>query len=84
MIKIPFIFYRPIALRTLSMNLPDQCVGNIYTQVGRAETIADIEHSTSQTTWTSYSIAMYPKDQMGCHNPGGTIPTKGRHIGCNI
>ena len=43
MIKIPFIFYRPIALRTLSMNLPDQRVGNIYTQEGRAETIADID-----------------------------------------
>ena len=47
MIKITFIFYSSIARRTLSMNLSDQRAG-----AGRAETITDIEHSTSQTTWT--------------------------------
>ena len=52
MINLTFIFYRSIALWTLSMNLPEQRTGDIYTQVGRAETVADIEHSTSQTTWT--------------------------------
>ena len=52
MINLTFICYRSIALWTLSMNLPDQRAGDIYTQVGKAETVADIEHSTSQTTWT--------------------------------
>ena len=73
------------------MNLPDQRAGDIYTQAGRAETVADIEHSTSQTTWTrkrpplvqATVLQCIPKTRMGCHNPGGTIPTNRRHIGCN-
>ena len=87
MIKINFIFYRSIALRTLSMNLPDQRAGDKYTQAGRAKTVADIEHSTSQTTWTrkvqATVLQCLPKIRMGCHNPEGTIHTNRRHIGCN-
>ena len=89
MIKITFIFYRSIALRTLSMNLPDQRTGDIYmyTQAGRAETVEDIEHSTSQTTWTrkipplvqATVLQCIPKTRMGCHNPWGTIPTIKAH-----
>ena len=66
MIKISFLFYRSIALRTLSMNLPDQRAGDIYTQAGRAETVADIEHSTSQTTWKRKRPHLLPATVFQC------------------
>ena len=91
MIKITFIFYRSIALRTLSMNLPDQRAGDIYTQAGRAEAVADIEHSTSQTTWSrkrpplvqATVLQCIPKTRVGVTILGAQFPPL-RHIGCNI
>ena len=82
MIKITFIFYRSIALRTLGMNLPDQRAGDIYTRAGRAETVADIEHSTNQTTWTrkrphlvqATVFQSIPKTRMGVTILGEQFP----------